>query len=109
MIVVIPCSRSIRLDYLTPLIEAGARFIVVDDSEGSIKIDHPQFEVYTWSDQRRMLGHLEKAIPRRNGACRDFGFYVAWATSSDDEIIVALDDDCSVEHTDFAERVEVIL
>jgi Reversibly glycosylated polypeptide len=106
MIVVIPSCRTIRLDYLTPLIEAGARFIIVDDSEGRISIDHPQFQVYNWSHQRRMLGKLEAAIPRRNGSCRDFGFYVAWLESSDDEIIIALDDDCIVEDSDFAGQVK---
>src|ERR1700736_6271221 len=97
MIVVVPSARSIRLDYLTPLIEAGARFIVVDDSEGTIRINHPQFKEYNWSDRRRMLGSLDAAMPRRNGACRDFGFYVAWRESADDDIILAIDDDCMVE------------
>lgn len=106
MIVVIPTNRSVHLEYLTPLIESGARFIVVDDSEGSVTVDHPQFQVYSWADRRRMLGPLEIAIPKRNGACRDFGFYIAWKESDDDEIIVALDDDCRVYHSDFAERVE---
>jgi hypothetical protein len=109
VIVVIPTNRSIRLDYLEPLIDAGARFIVVDDSEGSVKIDHPQFRVYHWGDRRRMLGALDVGIPRRNGACRDFGFYVAWKESDDDEIILALDDDCLVYHPDFADRVESVL
>jgi hypothetical protein len=106
MIVVIPTNRSIHLEYLTPLIESGARFIVVDDSEGSVTVNHPQFQVYSWADRRRMLGPLENAIPKRNGACRDFGFYIAWKESEDDEIIVALDDDCLVYHLDFAARVE---
>jgi len=105
MIVVIPTNRAIRLDYLEPLIEAGARFIVVDDSEGSIRVDHPSFAVYTWADRRRVLGALEVAIPKGNGACRDFGFLLAWKESDDDEVIVALDDDCMVYHEDFAEQV----
>jgi hypothetical protein len=106
MIVVIPSARSIRLDYLAPLIEAGAKFIIVDDSEGTIRINHPQFEEYNWSDRRRMLGNLDEAMPRRNGACRDFGFYLAWRESADDDIIIAIDDDCMVEDADFAEQVK---
>jgi hypothetical protein len=102
VIVVIPSSRSINLDYLSPLIEAGARFIIVDDTEGTIRVDHPQFEVFNWGDRRRMLGDLDVGMPRRNGACRDFGFYVAWREASDDEIVIALDDDCMVDDPDFA-------
>jgi len=106
MIVVIPSNRSINLDHLRPLIDSGARFVVVDDSEGSIRIDHPQFRVFDWRARERLLGAHQRAIPRRNGACRDLGFVVAWKEADDDEIIVALDDDCVVEDTDFAPRVE---
>ena len=96
MIVIIPTARSIAFEYLQPLIEKGTRFIVVDDSEGSVTIDHPQFQVYNWGHQQKMLGRDAVAIPRRNGACRDFGFYVAWRESDPGEIIVALDDDVRV-------------
>ena len=106
MIVVIPSSRNINLHYLTPLIDAGARFIIVDDTEGTIRIDHPQFSVYNWSDRRRILGDLDVGIPRRNGACRDFGFFIAWRESAKEEVILAIDDDCMVEELDFAEQVE---
>jgi hypothetical protein len=109
MLVVIPTSRSVSFEYLKPLIDFGARFIVVDDSDGSVKIDHPQFSTYTWKDQDRMLGSDVIAIPRRNGACRDFGFYIAWRESDPDELIIALDDDCKIEDADFGSRVESIL
>jgi hypothetical protein len=101
MIVVIPSNRSINLDYLRPLIDSGARFVVVDDSPGSIRIDHPQFRVFNWGDRERLLGDRQLAIPRRNGACRDLGFVVAWKEADDDEIVVALDDDCVVQERDF--------
>ena len=97
MIVVIPTNRSVSFEYLKPLIDSGARFIVVDDSDGSVSVNHPQFQVYNWKDQDRMLGANKIAIPRRNGACRDFGFYLAWKNSDPGEIIVALDDDEIVE------------
>lgn len=106
MIVVIPSNRAINLGHLTPLIEGGARFVIVDDTEGTIRVDHPQFEVYTWADRRRMLGPLDIGFPRRNGASRDFGFYIAWKNSDPGEIVVALDDDCAVYHPDFSEQVE---
>ena len=109
MIVIIPSNRTINLNYLTPLIDRGVRFIVVDDSEGTIRIDHSQFEVYNWADRKRMLGSLEIGYPKRNGACRDFGFYVAWKNSDPDEIIVALDDDCEVYHQNFYDQVNDVL
>jgi hypothetical protein len=109
VIVVIPTNREVRLDYLEPLIDSGARFIVVDDTEGSVRVDHPSFEVYDWGDRRRMLGEMDVAMPRRNGACRDFGFYVAWRFSDPDEIVIALDDDCKVERADFDAAVRTAL
>jgi len=109
MIVIIPSCRTIALNYLTPLIDRGARFIIVDDSHGSIKIDHPQFEVYNWQDRRKLLGPNEAAIPRGNGGCRNLGFYIAWKEADDDEIIIALDDDCVVESAEYIEQVESIL
>jgi hypothetical protein len=109
MIVVIPSNRRVDLAYLDPLIERGARFVVVDDSEGSVRIDHPQFEVYTWADRRKMLGPLDVGFPKRNGAARDFGFYIAWKSSDPGEIIVALDDDCRVYHADFYDQVRAAL
>jgi len=96
MIVVIPSCRHIDLNHLSPLIDAGARFIVVDDSPGSIRVDHPNFTVLNWSDRHRLLGIHEEAVPRGNGACRNLGFYLAWQESEPDEIVVALDDDCVV-------------
>ncbi len=109
MIVVIPTNRKVDLGNLVPLIESRARFIIVDDSEGTVSIDHPQFTVYNWKDRRRMLGPLDEFFPRRNGACRAFGFYVAWHESDPGEAIIALDDDCRVYHEDFAAEVELAL
>jgi hypothetical protein len=109
MIVVIPSNRSVNLDHLTPLIEYGARFIVIDDTKGCIKINHPQFAVYNWADRKRLLGRNEVAVPKNSGTCRDLGFYIAWKEGDDDEIVVALDDDCVVEPADFPEQVESVL
>jgi hypothetical protein len=106
MIIVIPSNRSINLDYFRPLIDSGARFIVVDDSEGSISVPHPAFKVYSWKDRRKLLGDNEVAIPRKNGACRDLGFVIAWKEADANEIIVALDDDCEVYMKDFGAQVE---
>jgi hypothetical protein len=109
LIVIIPTGREINLDNVEPLIEHGARFIVIDDSEGSIEVPHPSFEVYNWGHRRKMLGKNEIAIPKKTGACRDFGFYIAWHSSEEDEIILSIDDDCVVENSDFGEQVESLL
>jgi hypothetical protein len=105
MIVVIPSNRRIELSHLGPLIDCNARFVVVDDSEGSISIDHPRFKVYNWNDRRRMLGPLDNYFPRSNGACRSFGFWRAWHDSDPGEIVLALDDDCQIVDSDFADQV----
>lgn len=109
MIIVIPSNKMINLNYLVPLIDRGARFVIVDDSGGTIKIDHPQFEVYTWGDRKKMLGSLDIGYPKGNGASRDFGFYVAWKNSDPGEIIIALDDDCEVYHQNFYDQVNGVL
>lgn len=105
MIVIIPSNREIRLDYLDPLINAGARFIVVDDTPGKINISHPSFEVYNWSHRKKMLGDLDDGIPRRTGACMSFGFYIAWRDAEPDEIIVTFGDDCEIKDAEFGRQV----
>src|SRR5690349_6520987 len=109
MVIIIPTNRSVELTYLEPLIAAGCRFIVVNDSDRDFRVDHPAFKVVSWQDQDRMLGPNVSAIPRRNGACRSFGFYLAWKESDPDECIVALDDDCIVDDPNFAEGVNRVL
>ncbi len=106
MKVVIPSSRAINLKYLEPLIEYGADFIIIDDSEGSIKFKHPGFRFFNRRDIKKILGKSEVSIPRRNGACRNFGFYMAWKECADDEIIIALDDDCEITDSSFPESVD---
>ncbi len=106
MLVIIPSNREITLSYLTPLIEYGARFIIVDDTPGSITIDHPQFRVYNWEDRKKMLGPLDVAIPKRTGASMVFGFFIAWQEAEDDEIIITFGDDCEVTDSNFPMAVE---
>ncbi len=106
MIVIIPSCFSVHLDYLTPLIDAGARFFVIDDTEGSIKINHPQFEVVNWGHRTTLLGKNHLAIPKGNGACRNLGFLLAWKESNSNETIIALDDDCMITEPNFVETVK---
>ena len=105
MIVVIPSNREINLPYVAPLLDFGARFIIVDDSEGTIAITDPRFQVFNWQHRRDILGAKDEFFPRRNGACRDFGLYMAWRESDDDEIVVALDDDCEITEPGFGQAV----
>jgi Reversibly glycosylated polypeptide len=105
MMVVIPSNREINRQYLSPLLDIGARFIIVDDSEGSISISDPRFQVYNWGHRRDILGAKDEYFPRRNGACRDFGLYMAWRECDDDEVVVALDDDCEITESDFGQGV----
>ena len=106
MIVIIPSNRQIEIAHLTPLIESGARFLIIDDSEGTISLDHPQMRVFNWRDRRRILGDLDQYFPRKNGVARGVGFAIAWRESDPGESIIALDDDCRVYRKDFAEEVE---
>ena len=62
MLVVIPSNREIKLEYFTPLIDSGARFIIVDDSEGSIHINHPNFKTFSQAPtSSRMLFNLSSS------------------------------------------------
>ncbi len=106
MIVVIPSNRRIELEYIQPLLDSGSRVVVVDDSPGTVNVTHPSVSVYNWSRRKALLGRFDELYPRRNGACRDFGFYVAWKESDPGEIIIALDDDCEVTDANFPSRVE---
>ena len=106
MIVVVPSCRQVDPATFAPLVDAGARFIIVDDSEGRISSPHPSFRVVNWGDHARLLGDNAIAIPRRNGACRDLGFFLAWKEAEPGELVIALDDDCKVEDADFAGLIE---
>ncbi len=109
MIVIIPTRREIRLEYLQPLIDAGARFVIVDDTPGTITLKHPSFKVYNWGEKKKVAGEHEKAFPPRNGACMSFGFYIAWRESDEDEMMLTLGDDCRIDYPDFARRMEAAL
>ena len=109
MIVIIPTRRSISLEYLLPALEAGARIIVVDDTPGTVNIDHPQVEVYNWSDKERIAGPWIDAFPGLNGACMSFGFLLAWRDAGDDEQILTLGDDCRLDLPEFVSRMRSAL
>lgn len=109
MIVVIPTNRQVNLSYLEPLIEHNANFIIVYDSDGTLTIDHPSFKVYNWAERKKILGKHDPYYPRKNGASRNFGFYLAHKQAEKNEVIIALDDDCVVENKNFPQDVEKVL
>ena len=51
----------------------------------------------TTGGARAGWARTDVAIAKGNGACRSFGFYLAWHEANEDELIVALDDDCAVD------------
>lgn len=109
MIVVIPTARDVALTHLEPLLDRGVRILVVDDADRELRVDHPDVEVLALAERRRRLGPKHVAIPHGNGACRDFGLWVAWKEGEPDEVVVALDDDCIVRDEDFVEQVDAAL
>ncbi len=109
MIVVIPSNRKIETKYIKPLLDIGSRIVVVDDFPGTVCVDYPSISVYNWGHRKDRLGRFDDLYPRRNGASRDFGFYIAWVESDPGEIVVALDDDCELTDVDFPLRVEQAL
>lgn len=97
MIVVIPSIRTINTEYIKCLLDSDAEIIVVDDTdEERIKPVSDNMKVLHYSDRKRMLGSLESCIPRKNGACRDFGLWYAYVYGEKDETVICLDDDCEI-------------
>ncbi|RMF84220.1 MAG: hypothetical protein D6736_19740 [Nitrospinota bacterium] len=89
--VVIPSIRTINLAYLAAIPEE-VKILVVDDSNGTIRPNRVNMEVYTYVDYKEFLGSEETLIPRKTDTCRSFGFYMAWRQGY--RYIVTLDDDC---------------
>jgi hypothetical protein len=107
MIAVIPTNRKIKIEYITPLLDARCRILIVDDSEDdSVSVHYPGIEVLRYSDRKKTLGKLSDCIPHRNGASRDFGLLYAFLEGDEDEPVICLDDDCEVGH-DYPRKAQV--
>jgi len=99
MIVVIPSIRTINKQYIKYLLDPDIEIIVVDDTdEERIEPISDNMKVLHYSDRKRMLGDHGNCIPRKNGACRDFGLWYAYIHGKKDETIICLDDDCEINH-----------
>jgi len=98
MIVVIPSNRGVNLNYIEPFLNYNCRVIIVDDTEDErISVKASNIEVFHHSDRKKYLGELEDCIPRKNGACRDFGLLVAYREGEMGETVICLDDDCKID------------
>ncbi|MBI5768236.1 MAG: hypothetical protein HZA93_10600 [Verrucomicrobia bacterium] len=94
-----------RVDYLRPIAEAGIEIIVVFDGENPPTGADRRLRIYGWKERKKILGRDDDFFPRRNGACRSFGFLLAWRELGENELVIALDDDCEVG-ADFVEKLQ---
>src|SRR4029453_19367789 len=65
---------------------------VVDDSDGSIRPSRDRMKVFTYADQRELMGKDYDLIPHKTAACRNFAFYYVYR-HTDHDVIITLDDD----------------
>jgi hypothetical protein len=103
-VLVMPSIREINLDYLSHIPES-VKILVVDDSNGRIRPNRNNMDVYTYANYKEMLGDDEALIPRKTDTCRSFGFYMAWLQGY--RYIVTLDDDC-LTHKGFLDEHSIL-
>ncbi|MEI8176246.1 MAG: hypothetical protein WCG78_05215 [Candidatus Omnitrophota bacterium] len=96
-VLVIPSIREINPDYLR-FVPDEVKILVVDDSDGTIKPNRKNMEVFDYSFQRKIMGRDYDLIPHKTAACRNFAFYYIWK-HTDYKYVLSLDDDCKTrEH-----------
>jgi hypothetical protein len=91
-VVIIPSIRTIDARNIAAIPE-DIDIFVVDDSDGSIKPTRPKMRVFTYADQREVMGHDYDLIPHKTAACRNFAFYYVYKYT-DHDLIITIDDDC---------------
>jgi hypothetical protein len=91
-VVIIPSIRTIDARNIAAIPE-DVDILVVDDSDGSIKPTRPKMQVFTYADQRDVMGRDYDLIPHKTAACRNFAFYYAYK-HTDHDVIITIDDDC---------------
>ena len=91
-VLVIPSNRKINPGYLR-FIPAEVKVLVVDDSDGAIKANRKNMDVFDYSFQRKVMKSNYDLIPHKTAACRNFAFYYIWRYT-DYKYILSLDDDC---------------
>ena len=90
-VVIIPSIRTIDSRNIAAIPE-DIDIIVVDDSDGSIKPTRPKMQVFTYADQREVMGRDYDLIPHKTAACRNFAFYYVYKYT-DHDVIITIDDD----------------
>jgi len=91
-VVIIPSIRTIDSRHIAAIPDE-VPILVVDDSDGSIRPTRPNMRVFTYADQREVMGRDYDLIPHKTAACRNFGFYYAYRYT-DHDVIITIDDDC---------------
>lgn len=91
-VVIIPSIRTIDADNIAAIPDS-VDILVVDDSDGSIKPTRPNMRVFTYADQRDVMGADYDLIPHKTAACRNFAFYYVYKYT-DHDIVITIDDDC---------------
>ena len=93
-VIVIPSIRDIIAERIANIPE-DVDILVVDDSDGNIKPSRDRMKVFTYADQREVMGKAYDVIPHKTSACRDFAFYYIYLYT-DHDLIITIDDDCMV-------------
>jgi hypothetical protein len=91
-VVVIPSIRTIDERNIAAIPEE-VDILVVDDSDGSIRPTRPRMRVFTYADQREVMGDDYDLIPHKTAACRNFAFYYIYR-HTDHDLVITIDDDC---------------
>jgi hypothetical protein len=68
--------------------------IIVDDSNGQVKIDKPNVRIFDYEKQKELLGKNYEAFEKfhKSSACKNFGHWLAYNEHYD--IIIGIDSDC---------------
>jgi hypothetical protein len=91
-VVIIPSIRTIDARNIAAIPD-DVDILVVDDSDGSIKPTRERMRVFTYADQREVMGRDYDLIPHKTAACRNFAFYYVYK-HTDHDLIITIDDDC---------------
>src|SRR5262245_10881368 len=88
-VVIIPSIRTIDAHNIAAIPE-DVDILVVDDSDGSIKPTRSRMRVFTYADQREVMGKDYDLIPHKTAACRNFAFYYVYKYT-DHDVIITID------------------
>ncbi len=90
-VVIIPSIRNIDEGHIAAIPE-DVDIFVVDDSDGSIRPTRERMRIFTYADQREVMGGDYDLIPHKTAACRNFAFYYVYK-HTDHDLVITLDDD----------------